>query len=169
MINRSVALSLLAMSLLISTGVGYAAFTSAVTGTVALGAGTLTLEFTSLSISSGPSYAHITGITPSLPATGTVSFDVGPVAPGDTIVISYTVENTGTLPATSIVPTGFSMVSQSCDNVFFLSSAGLTPGTLAAGDSFSSTIGVTLNAATPSNDQGCTAIFSFTLTGSIGS
>jgi hypothetical protein len=156
------------VSLMITAGLGYSAFTTTATVYVNANAGTLILEITSLSISSGPTYAKITGISPSLPSTGTVSFSVGPFAAGDQVVVSYTIKDVGTLPATELDTVGPNVANAPhCDTIFSSApAAGITPLSLGAGQSFSSTIGITLSPETPASYGGCTATITFSVTGS---
>ncbi len=170
MSSKTLFISVLAICLLAATGIGYAVFSSSIILNGESSAGTLTLEITNLLVQSGPNYVSITDISPPLPSGGNVNFIVGPFAPGDNVVIAYTVLNAGSLPATSLTTVGPSIINKpGCDTIFGISSVGTTPLSLGAGDSFTSTIGIELHSGIGNQFEGCTATVTFSITGSVGS
>jgi len=108
---------------------------------------------------SGPAYATFSVITP-LPSS-TVSARVGPFAPGDSVVVTYTVENTGNLPAT--VSSLGATVSPPGNG--FTASNGAVPPTLSPGASFSSTIKITFSSGLGDSYEGLTATISLQIYG----
>lgn len=98
------------------------------------------LDVTSMNKVNGPPYALFSVLSP-LPDALAI-FKVGPFAPSDTVVISYTVKNTGTVPV-SLFSFG-PLVIQSGSG--FTATSGPIPGSLNPGGSYSSIITVTLRA-----------------------
>jgi hypothetical protein len=88
---------LTAVVLILAGGLGYAAFTSQITANVTASAGTLAIEFTSVSDIS-PSQSYITCNVNIVNPT-TLKVDVSNMAPGDSCSFKYTITNTGSLPA----------------------------------------------------------------------
>ena len=131
--------SILVISLLFVSGIAYASPLGERKG---CGSTNVNLIVTTLSKSSGPSYSPVILTTP-LPSHW-VSFRVGPFAPGDSVVISYTVENTGSAPADLY---SFGMLVYPAQSGF-LATHGTIPQALKAGGSFTSTITVTLKSDT---------------------
>ena len=149
-------LSVLLVSLMVASGIGYA------TQTTGSGSQTqsLTLVVTSMSESSRSSpyivMSQVTGLY-----SGSVSFDVGPFAPGGSVVVTYTVENTGNIPA-SLSTLVFSVTPSTSG---FSATNGPIPATLNPGASFSSTITITLQAGLGNSHQGSTAVITLEIGG----
>lgn len=146
--SAPVLVSTVLVLLIVVSGVGYACS--------GIGGGgdptpTLDLVVTSLSKVSGPTYASFVVLTP-LPMDS-AAFKVGPFAPGDSVVVSYTVENTGSIPA-SLSSSG---VAVTPSNSGFVVSKGALPSTLDPGASFSSTITITLPEGLGNSYEGKTA------------
>ena len=119
----------------------------------------LTLVVTSISKISGPSHIALTLVSP-LP-TSSATFKMGPFAPGDSVVISYTIQNTGNIPA-SLSTLG---VSMSPSGHGFTATNGPVQSTLGPGDSFSSTISITFQSGLGNSYESSTATVTLQITG----
>jgi hypothetical protein len=180
MMTKTTVVSLFALSLLVLTGVGYAAFTSTITVTGTASAGTLALSFTtpattgtSTPTGAGSCYFSGTGSTTTLTVTN--------LAPSDTCYATITVYIGGTLPATSLATTITGAVPPLCwgstpANCFVVTDTlglnsgtgtdGAWSGTLASGTSF--VYGVTVGLSAFSTTQSLSGSFTIYLTGSVG-
>ena len=155
MMTKTTVVSLFALSLLVLGGVGYAAFTSSVTGTAYFTAGTLTLGVlgpaygTSNTPAGGDAVAPTCTFTPSSdsgpPGSATFTLTASNLYPGDNgCDFAVAIYNSGSLPATSftvsylINPGG----TDTCRNIatsgcYFLNDfLGSTPATAEAPASF---------------------------------
>jgi len=112
-----------------------------------------------MSKTSGPTYAIFT-IVSSLP-TSAAAFRVGPFAPGDSVLVSYTIKNTGNIPA-SLSTLGV-VVTPSGSG--FVATNGPIPSSLNAGASFSSTITITFQSGLGNSYQRSTATVSLQISG----
>lgn len=167
--KRVVALAIAMVLAAAVSGIAFAAFTSSVNLSASATAGTLNLEVTALAVcpGSGPSYIGIASAPP-LPAGGTVSFDLGPFAPGDSVEVCFTIENAGSLPAAHISSVGPTPVNS--EDTWFTSSASPTPipTSLPSLASFSSYFTVTLASGLGNSAQGYTAPITYSITGTVG-
>jgi len=148
----SVMASVILVSLIVVSGIAYACSTGPPQPSP-------NLVVTSIGKTSGPSYAIFTEKSP--PPTSAAVFEVGPFAPGDTVVVSYTVENIGNLPASlstpgvAVAPTGSG----------FSATEGPIPSSLGVGASFSSTISITFKAGLKDSYEGSTAVITLQISG----
>jgi len=117
------------------------------------------LEVTSVIEISGPSYVHFT--PPSFLPSSTATFKVGPFAPGDSVVVSYTVENTGSIGA---ILSSISAIAPPSGSGF-TATDGFVPSTLGPGVSFTSTITITLASGLGDHYEGSVAIISLQING----
>jgi|GEM_PF-2309269 hypothetical protein len=118
------------------------------------------LAVTSMSKISGPSYT-VFQVTSALPSSS-VTFTVSPFAPGDSVGISYTVENEGKTTATLSTPG----VKISPSGTGFTASIGSIPTKLAPGKSFTSSITVTFQKGLGNNYEKSTATITLVIYGS---
>ena len=108
----------------------------------------------------GPSYIVLTPT--SLLPSSSATFKVGPFAPGDSVVISYTIENTGNIPA-SLTTSGVTISQlQSC---FTASNGPLVPSVIGPARTASYTITITLGSAAQSTCEGRTAVITLQING----
>jgi len=147
--------SVVIVSLIVVSGVGYA-WSTPEGGTPSP---SLTLEVTSISKMSGPSYDALS-VTSPLPSSA-ATFKLGPFAPGDSVVVSYTVKNIGAIPA-SLSALG---VSVSPSKSGFTATNGPIPPSLGPGASFSSTITITFASGLGNSYEGSTAIVTLQING----
>lgn len=103
MASKATIASLTVIAILLSGGIGYAAFTSTANINVTATAGYTDLEINSISLYQDPptyvSPSYITIATTTIPAS-TVTATLGSFAPGDTAYFLVTYENYGNIPAT---------------------------------------------------------------------
>ena len=149
-------LSLLLVTLMIVSGIGYAGQTTDANGSPPQG---VALVITSMAESSGPSYTTFTVASPLPSSTATAT--VGPLAPGDSVVVSYTVKNTGNIPA-SLSTLGL-LVTPSGSG--FTGSYAPIPSTLSSGASFTSTFTVTFGSGLGNSYEGKTATITLAILG----
>jgi hypothetical protein len=112
------------------------------------------LVFTSVSERSGPQYISLT-VDTQLPSAN-VQVSAGPFAPGDTLVVSFTVKNTGKLPVEL-------EASIFLSNAYFHASLGNIPQTLKPGGSFTSTFSITLDSNAGNSLMGQSATITLTI------
>ena len=118
------------------------------------------IVITAVNLVSGPSYSSFVIVSQT---SNLVSFTVGPLAPGDQLVISYSALNSGGLPLA--LSLDMSVSTKTSPNPFTASSSSL-PNQLGPGSSFTSTITISMQSEAGNSAQGATATFTFVLTGS---
>lgn len=152
-----------AFTTLVSSGaLAWAAYTSAITESVSANAGTLTLIVTGYTVVSKPDYVtvSVTGV-----GSGAITITASPFAPGDSVVIDITIQNTGTLPATSLTD-GVSYTN-TYDAAFTLT-VGTFPSSLGPAASATITHTITCASELPNAAQGASMTGTVTFTGSVG-
>jgi len=155
--------AVLTLFIISSAAYAWAQFTSTITESVTANAGTLTLIVTGYDVVSKPDYVTVTvtGVE-----TNTITITASPFAPGDSVVINITIQNTGTLPAASL--TSNVSFSNTYDAAFSLT-LGAFPGSLAPGASATITHTITLKYELPNAAQGASMTGTIKFTGSVGS
>lgn len=191
MFTKTTLVSLLAISLIGLTGLGYATFTATVNTSANASAGTLYLGTsgwtggTTTPIGAGTcSWSNSQNGSPTSPAT--VTLTVTNMAPGDSCTASLTIDNLGSLPMTSESSSFSAGGGYFCTNGGYQTNcfyavdslanplnsywgtSGSQSSTVAAGGVFTP-YSITVYYASGSTDQGESASFTLSFTGSVGS
>jgi len=127
--TKTTVVSLLAISLLALTGVGYAAFTSTVNASITANAGNLNLVWYS-AVPDGSNAGYLSCV-PSYSSPNTEVFTTSHMAPGDGgCLFDVSIQNIGDVPANSITPSVASGTTFGPYGCFTVTYSGV-PGTLA--------------------------------------
>ncbi len=148
--------------LISSSALAWAQFTSTITESASANAGTLTLIVTGYTVVSKPDYVtvSVTGV-----GSNAITITASPFAPGDSVVINVTIQNTGTLPATSL--TSSVSYTNTYDAAFSLT-IGTFPSSLDSMASTTVTHTITLASGLPNDAQGKSMTGTVTFTGTVG-
>lgn len=160
--KKLLAATMLTLFIISSAALAWAAYTSTITESVSANAGTLTLIVTGYTVVSKPGYVtvSVTGV-----GSNAINITASPFAPGDSVVIDVTIQNTGTLPATTL--TDGITYSNTYDAAFTLST-GTFPGSLASGAFATVRHAITLASGLSNEAQGASMTGTVTFTGSVG-
>jgi hypothetical protein len=156
--NKKLMTALLVPLMLIAVaGFGYAAFTSSVTESVSATAGTTNIDFIGTpSISF--SHPYMTG-TVVITDVNTLTVTASNFAPGDTATVTFTIQNTGSLPAALSKDVGATGIFTYSDNL------PTTP--IGASETVTVTATITLPSGTTTG-AGTTVTFTVTITATSG-
>jgi len=118
---RTLRAPILLATLLVVSGIGYAAYTSTATVTVNASAASFSILYTAVADPPGP--ANI-GISVSPLPSAHVLLGVATLIGGQTVLINYTVEDFGTIGATDVTET-IQEKATNCDGTLALAQVGL--------------------------------------------
>lgn len=167
MIARSLKTPILLASLLVVSGIGFAAYSASAQVTVTGSTASFEIVYTAIVAVAPPPNIQTFAVS-TLPSQNP-TLDIQYLLPGETLVIQYTVEDIGTVGAKNVVETVVEH-STDCDGTLALAQVGLAPTTLAPLTPVTAEFSVTDNAnASVPIPPGCptpfTAVWGFSVSG----
>ena len=143
-------------TLLVVAGVGYAAYSSSANTNVSLNTASFQIVFTALTDPGAP--PNINEFQYSSLPSSLVTLQIGNITGGQTMLVDYTVEDIGTLPAHNVIEKVVETFTD-CDGVLALAQVGLGPVVLNPGVPVTAVISITDNAAPGPVPVGCSDPF----------